>query len=99
MNARSAKVRLLGSIWMITLFVVIALTISLSLWPKSARADWRNLSGLLPAFVSRVDYAISPDSRTVVFMGDIDSNDVTELYAVPITGTTPIKLNPPLVTN
>jgi Tol biopolymer transport system component len=99
MNANDAKQKLLGSQWMIHLSAVVALVIGLVLWPQPAHADWRSLSGLLPEYVNRVDYTISPDSHTVAFIADKDTDDVGELYAVPITGTMPIKLNPPLVTN
>ena len=64
-----------------------------------AEASWRSLTGRLPAYVGSVPYKISPDSRTVIFVVDKDTDDVYELYSVPITGTTPIKLNPPLVAN
>ena len=99
MNANDAKQKLLGLQWLINLGAVAAFVISLGLWPKPVHADWHSLSGLLPEYVSRIDYEISPDSRTVVFIADKDTDDVDELYAVPITGTAPIKLNPPLVTN
>ena len=78
--------------------IITIIGLSVGLWPQRAHADWRSLSnGLLPKFVDRVDYQISPDSRTVVFISDKDTDDVNELYSVPITGTVPIKLNPPLV--
>jgi hypothetical protein len=66
--------------------------------PQQARADWRSLSGgFLPAFAYTPSYEISPDSRTVAFVTDKDTDDVFELYVTPITGTMPLKLNPPLV--
>jgi len=40
---------------------------------------------------------ISPDSSTVVYNADQDTNNVFELYSVPIGGGTVTKLNPPLV--
>lgn len=46
--------------------------------------------------VSEVTY-ISPDSKQVVYIADQDTNDMYELYRVPITGGTPTKLNGPLV--
>ncbi len=39
---------------------------------------------------------ISADSSTVVFLADLDTNSVNELYSVPIGGGTAIKLNDPL---
>ena len=46
--------------------------------------------------VSEVTY-ISPDSQSVVYIADQDTNDMYELYRVPINGGTPTKLNGPLV--
>lgn len=78
--------------------IITIIGLSVGLWPQHAHADWRSLSGgLLPAFVGQVNFEISPDSRTVIFVADKDTDDVNELYAVPMTGTTPIKLNPTLV--
>ena len=76
---------------------VVMLAISLGLWTQPVRAEWHSLTGTLPEHVGNVDFIISPDSRMVAFAADLDEEDVVELYAVPITGTTPIKLNPPLV--
>ena len=44
-----------------------------------------------------VAFVISPDGQWVAYVTDADTDGVDELYAVPITGTTPLKLNPPLV--
>lgn len=77
--------------------MIAALVGSLGLWSHPAYADWHSISGVLPDYVGQVYVSISPDSRRVAFTADIDSDDVVELYAVPITGTTPVKLNPPLV--
>jgi Tol biopolymer transport system component len=90
MNRRIASAALL-----ITLIGALSLT-----WPApAAHADWRSLTELLPEYVGRVDYKISPDSQTVAFVADKDTDDVDELFAVSITGGEPIKLNPPLVAN
>jgi Tol biopolymer transport system component len=79
--------------------IVIAMALlAFALLPQTARADWRSLSGgFLPAFASEPSFVISPDSRMVAFVTDKDTDDIHELYAMPITGTAPIKLNPPLV--
>jgi Tol biopolymer transport system component len=42
---------------------------------------------------------ISPDGSTVVYLADQDVDGMNELYSVPITGGTPVKLNPPLIAN
>jgi len=40
---------------------------------------------------------VSADGSTVVFLADHDTYDVDELYSVPVSGGTPVKLNGPLV--
>ncbi|KAA3664299.1 MAG: hypothetical protein DWQ04_06445 [Chloroflexi bacterium] len=44
-----------------------------------------------------LDFAISDDSQTVVYRAHDDSDLVNELYAVPMTGGTAVKLNGTLV--
>jgi Secretion system C-terminal sorting domain len=39
------------------------------------------------------DWKISPDGKEVVFNGDLETNDVRELYAISINGGTRYKLN------
>src|SRR4051794_27103571 len=93
MKAREAKT------WITLSMAAALLLVSAAWWPRPIRADWRSLTGPLPAYVSRIDYQISPDSKMVAFTADLDTDDVVELYPEPITGTHPIKLNPPLVKN
>lgn len=45
------------------------------------------------------DVKFSPDSSRVVFRGDVEENDVVELYASPITGGGMVQLNANLPTN
>lgn len=97
MTAYGARPHWLGEWRSIKLGVLVATVICVGLSPLTALAEWHSLTGTLPAHTGNVNYIISPDSRTVAFAADIDTDDVDELYAVPITGTTPIKLNPPLV--
>ena len=47
---------------------------------------------LIPAIF---DFQITPDSSTVVYRGTQDTVGIDELFAVPIGGGTPIKLNEP----
>src|SRR5690349_7689385 len=70
-----AKRNLPRAQWFATLGAVVVLAICLGMWPHVARADWHSLTGTLPAHVGRVDYIISPDSRTVAFVADIDEDD------------------------
>jgi Tol biopolymer transport system component len=58
---------------------------------------WRALTGMLPPYTTIDDATISPNSQYVVFTADIDVDDQYNLYSVPITGSVPVKLNPPLV--
>lgn len=46
--------------------------------------------------LSESDYAISSDSQRVVYRADQAVDEKFELFSVPLTGGTPIKLNPPL---
>lgn len=57
---------------------------------------WHTLTEVLPAYTSIYNVTVSPDSNDVVFMADIDVDEQIELYRVPMTGTTLVKLNPPL---
>ncbi len=43
-------------------------------------------------------FHISPDSSRVVYLADQDTDNVSELYSVPLTGGLPTKLNGALVT-
>jgi Tol biopolymer transport system component len=47
------------------------------------------------------DFVLSPDGNRVVYRADQDTNDVSELYSVPITGSGVdcVKLSPPPVAN
>ncbi len=49
-------------------------------------------------YFANEDLQISSDSQRVVYLADQDTNDVYELYSVPIDGSaSPVKLNGPLV--
>lgn len=68
--------------------------------PTPARATWRSLTGPLPAHASiGFGWKISPDSEYVVYIADAAVEGVKELYSVPIASSTPVRLNPTLVTN
>lgn len=79
--------------------LVLSLAVLITTLPLAtpAEAGWRNLTDLLLADTGIYNVKISPDSRYVVFIADIDVDERYELYSAPITGTKPIKLNPPLV--
>jgi Tol biopolymer transport system component len=46
----------------------------------------------MPAFGQVLDFRISPDNRNVVYVADQESDNIPELYSVPIGGGTPIRL-------
>jgi hypothetical protein len=67
---------------------------------KPSHADWRSLTaGSAAAFDAITSFRISPDSRHVVFKARRVGSSADELYTTPITGSTPITLNLPLVAN
>ena len=57
----------------------------------------RKISGTMPAFGevdSWVEFQISPDSRTVVYVADAQTDEAFELYSVPIDGrSAPVRLS------
>lgn len=79
--------------------LALSLAVLLAALPpaRPAEASWHTLTGLLPADGGLDSWQISPDSRYVVYVADAGASSPYELYSVPITGTTPIKLSPPLV--
>lgn len=63
-----------------------------------AQAQWHSVTGLFPAFTDRVSEGgdFTPDSQTLVYLADAELDDVQYLYAAPVAGGTPIRLNPDL---
>lgn len=83
--------------WTVRLALGVGLLLALLALPRGARADWHPISPPLPDFTGSVSYHISPDSQTVAYIGDIETDDVVELFTVPISETTPTKISPPFV--
>lgn len=54
------------------------------------------LSGTMPSEGDVKEFRISPDSQYVVYLANQLNTTATELYSVPITGNTPVRLNDPL---
>ena len=77
--------------------LAVALLLMLFMSARTAHAGWRSLSGVLPAYTDIRSVRISADSRNVVFRADVESDERYDLYSVPITGSVPLRLNPPLV--
>ena len=51
----------------------------------------RKISGVMPAFGDAEYSEISPDGQYVVYIADRESDDVYELYSVPLVGgSTPV---------
>jgi hypothetical protein len=78
--------------------ILILSTLAVNFTPaapaQAVPTGWRALTGVLPAYTTIDDVAISPNSQYVVFTADIDVDDQYDLYSVPITGSIPVKLNP-----
>jgi len=57
------------------------------------------LNGTLPpgGDVNYISLSISPDSKRVVYLADQDTDNIQELYSVPITGGDSVKLNGVLI--
>lgn len=71
----------------------------LALLAAPARADWRSLTGLLPEYATQLRYKVSPDSTYVVYVAEAETDELNELFIVPLAGGAPRKLNPPLQPN
>ena len=62
--------------------------------PTSGISPHRRISGLLPAGATFPQWmAVTPDSRTVVYIAEQETSGVRELFAVPIGGGSITKLN------
>lgn len=83
--------------WSVRFALGIGLLLALLSLPRVARAGWHPITPILPDFARQPSFKISPDSTTVAFVTDSDEDEVFELYTVSITGTTPVKISPPLV--
>jgi Tol biopolymer transport system component len=79
--------------------LMLGLTLLMAALPaaRPVEAGWQSLTGLLPVHTIIQERLISPDSRYVIYVADVDVDEQYELYSVPITGTTPIKLNATLI--
>jgi hypothetical protein len=86
----------------IKLFALLAGLGGILIWitlvtSASAQANIIKLSNLQALGNNIYQQQISPDSNWVVYRADHDTEDIQELYSVPIDGSTdPIKLNAPM---
>ena len=78
----------------VALLVLIA---SLTTVPLQALAGNSKLVSM-PTFGDVESFEISPDGAYVVYLADADTDDVIELYSVPLSGGTPVRLNDTPVT-
>jgi Tol biopolymer transport system component len=71
------------------------------LWSTTASAALENIKLNAPLTLDgNVSFfAISPDSSRVVYIADQDTDEVFELYSVPLGGGTVTKLNAPFTTD
>ena len=67
--------------------------------PADGSGPERRISGVqsYPTRGSAIDFAVSPDSRTVVYLAEEESDGVLELFSVPVGGGPTTKLNSELV--
>ena len=65
--------------------------------PDQARVTKLNGSLVTSGDVTQNDFLVSADSTMVIYRADQDTNEVFELYSVPVEGGAVIKLNDPLV--
>lgn len=63
-----------------------------------AHGDWHTLTGWFPTFTNSVSELpeFTPNSQTLVYLADAEVDDVQYLYAAPVAGGTPLRLNPDL---
>lgn len=77
---------------------VVVMVLFLAAQPAESVYQVRKISGVMPDTASVSDSApilISPDGKYVVFSADRESDEVYDLYAVPIRGGVPVKLSQP----
>ncbi len=78
--------------------LLLSLLSSLLLPAVASSASALKLNGLLITGGDVTHLAVSPNSIRVVYRADQESNDVFELFSVPITGGMPVKLSGPMTT-
>jgi Tol biopolymer transport system component len=77
--------------------VLLILLVSLVTLPPLTRA-WSSKLVSMPAYGDVEDFEISPDGAYVVYLADADTDEIVELYSVPMSGGTSVRLNSTLVT-
>ncbi len=104
MTKHTSSLRVLFHRWGKRAAVLLALVAVLSLvLPGEGQAVYfnRKLSGSMPDFGDVLNWtagesAISQDGQYVVFVADRGTDEMTELYSVPLEGGDPTRLNAPL---
>ncbi|NOZ70820.1 MAG: hypothetical protein GXP38_02730 [Chloroflexi bacterium] len=77
--------------------LLVVLVISFATISLQASTEVTKLVSM-PAFGDvKADYKVSPDGQYVVYRADQDTDDVIELYSIPLTGGVPTKLSGPMV--
>jgi Tol biopolymer transport system component len=77
--------------------VLLILLVSLVTLPLETRA-WSSKLVSMPAYGDVEDFEISTDGAYVVYLADADTDEIVELYSVPMSGGTSVRLNSTLVT-
>jgi dipeptidyl aminopeptidase/acylaminoacyl peptidase len=89
--------RQLGAwLWLMSIMLLVAGGLVL-VSPSLAALVNIKLSGPLANEGDVWNFQVSPDGSRVVYRADQDTDDVDELYSVPLAGGSPVKLNSPLV--
>jgi hypothetical protein len=82
--------------WLVAIMLLIAGSLVL-VSPSLAALVNIKLNGPLAVGCYISNFQISPDSNRVVYRADQDTDEVYELYSVPLAGGSPVKLNGTLV--
>ncbi|MEM6283478.1 MAG: dockerin type I domain-containing protein [Chloroflexota bacterium] len=83
----------------VCIFTIIIIGLLLFTGASTTNAQSSNvkLNGSFLSTTNMTSILLSPDSNRVVYTADQDTNNVLELYSVPVAGGTPVKLNGTLV--
>ena len=82
--------------WLMSIMLLVAGSLVL-VSPSLAALVNIKLNGPLVSGGDVDEFRVSPDSSRVVYRADQDTDNVDELYSVPLAGGSPVKLNGPLV--
>lgn len=80
------------------LSTILALLMAVFSPIPTARGLWTSLTGVLPGYTDfGYNWGFSPDSKHVIYIADVVSDDQYDLYSASLSGGSPVRLNPALV--